>query len=275
MIIGVSNTGADGRETRALPPAMQVAAAMDKASDHDPISMLLRKLESIAGLSDEERQAIQSLPLRIRVLRPGQDIVQDGEKPSQCCLVVEGWAFRYKLLNEGKRQILSFHVPGDVPDLQSLHLQTMDHSLATLTEATVAFIPHEDLRELIVRFPSIAGALWRDTLVDAAIFREWIVGIGRKSSYGRIAHLFCEMYLKLEAVGLAQEHRYTLPLTQAQLADALGMSNVHANRVLQEMRSKNLITLKSSALVIHAWSELVRAGEFDPTYLHLEKRASG
>jgi CRP-like cAMP-binding protein len=248
---------------------------MPVASDHDPISMLVRKLESIADLSQEERQALQSLPIRVRPLGSGQDIVQDGDRPSQCCLIVEGWAYRYKLLGEGKRQILSFHIPGDTPDLQSLHLQTMDHSLATLTEATLAFIPHENLRELVARFPGLAAVLWRDTLVDAAIFREWMTGIGRKSSYGRIAHLFCEMYLKLEAVGLAKEHRCTLPLTQGQLADALGMSNVHANRVLQEMRSKDLITLKGNELVIHAWSELVHAGEFDPTYLHLEKRTSG
>jgi CRP-like cAMP-binding protein len=248
---------------------------MPVASDHDPISMLVRKLESIADLSQEERQALQSLPIRVRPLGSGQDIVQDGDRPSQCCLIVEGWAYRYKLLGEGKRQILSFHIPGDTPDLQSLHLQTMDHSLATLTEATLAFIPHENLRELVARFPGLAAVLWRDTLVDAAIFRAWMTGIGRKSSYGRIAHLFCEMYLKLEAVGLAKEHRCTLPLTQGQLADALGMSNVHANRVLQEMRSKDLITLKGNELVIHAWSELVHAGEFDPTYLHLEKRTSG
>ncbi|WP_245436635.1 Crp/Fnr family transcriptional regulator [Methylobacterium sp. V23] len=237
--------------------------------------MLVRKLESIADLSQEERQALQSLPIRVRPLGSGQDIVQDGDRPSQCCLIVEGWAYRYKLLGEGKRQILSFHIPGDTPDLQSLHLQTMDHSLATLTEATLAFIPHENLRELVARFPGLAAVLWRDTLVDAAIFREWMTGIGRKSSYGRVAHLFCEMYLKLEAVGFAKEHRCTLPLTQGQLADALGMSNVHANRVLQEMRSKDLITLKSNELVIHAWSELVHAGEFDPTYLHLGKRTSG
>lgn len=248
---------------------------MPVASDHDPISMLVRKLESIAHLSQEERHALQSLPIRVRPLGSGQDIVQDGDKPSQCCLIVEGWAYRYKLLGEGKRQILSFHIPGDTPDLQSLHLQTMDHSLATLTEATLAFIPHENLRELVARFPGLAAVLWRDTLVDAAIFREWMTGIGRKSSYGRIAHLFCEMYLKLEAVGLAKEHRCTLPLSQGQLADALGMSTVHANRVLQEMRGKDLITLKGNQLVIHAWSELVHAGEFDPTYLHLEKRTSG
>lgn len=241
-------------------------------ADHDPMGMLVRRLESIADISLEEREAIQKLPARIRILKSGQDIVQDGDKPSQCCLMVEGWAFRYKLVGAGHRQILSFHVPGDIPDLQSLHLHTMDHSLATLTSATVAFISHDSLRELTDLFPKIAAVLWRHTLVDGAIFRQWIVGIGSRSAHDRVAHLFCELYLKLEAVGLAEDHRCTLPLTQIQLADAMGISNVHINRVLKEMRSKNLISLKGSALAIHSWDELVRIAEFDEAYLHLKKR---
>jgi len=248
---------------------------MPSASDHHSLNVLIRKLESIATLSPEELQAILSLPVRTRVLEPRQDIVRDGDKPSQCCLLLDGWACRYKLLSQGRRQIFSFHVPGDIPDLQSLHIGTMDHSLATQTEATVAFIPHESLLDLTARFPSVAAILWRDTLIDAAIFREWMVGMGRKTAYGRIAHLFCEMYLKLQAVGLAGDHRCPLPLTQIDLGDALGLSNVHVNRVLQEMRGKGLITLRGNTLVIEAWDELNRVSEFDPTYLHLEKRATG
>jgi len=239
------------------------------------MSMLIRKLESIATLSDEERQAILSLPVRTRVLQARQDIVRDGDKPSQCCLLLNGWAYRYKLLGGGRRQIFSFHVPGDIPDLQSLHIHTMDHSLATQTEATLAFIPHENLLDLIARFPGVAALLWRDTLIDAGIFREWMTGLGRRTAYERIAHLFCEMYLKLQAVGLAGEYRCPLPLTQIDLGDALGLTNVHVNRVLQEMRGKGLITLRSNTLVIETWDELNRVSEFDPTYLHLEKRAAG
>ena len=246
-------------------------------SSHDPqpMKMLVRKLESIATLSEEERQAILSLPANVHPLRAGQDIVRDGDAPSQCCLLLDGWALRYKLIRTGKRQILSFHVPGDVPDLQSLHIPTMDHSLAALTPATIAFIPHENLRELTERFPNIAALLWRETLVDAGIFRAWIVGLGQRSAYEHMAHLFCEMYLKLQAVGLANDHRCPMPLTQTDLADALGLSTVHVNRVLQEMRGKGLITLRSNTLVIAAWNELMAAGEFDPTYLHLQKRAVG
>jgi hypothetical protein len=142
-------------------------------------SWLIRKLESIAILSDEERRAIESLPVRINVLNARQDIVRDGDKPSHCCLVLDGWTCRYKLLSQGKRQIFSFPVPGDIPDLQSLHVPTMDHSFATVTKATVAFISHESVRELTAQYPNIAALLWRDTLLDAGIFREWMVGLGR------------------------------------------------------------------------------------------------
>src|SRR3954453_14510458 len=128
---------------------------MPSASDHHSLNVLIRKLESIGHLSDEERGAIQSLPARTRVLKPGQDIVRDGDKPSQSCLILDGWACRYKIVGKGRRQIFSFHVPGDIPDLQSLHIHTMDHSLCTLTEASVAFIPHESLRDLTKRFPNI------------------------------------------------------------------------------------------------------------------------
>jgi CRP-like cAMP-binding protein len=238
------------------------------------LAPLIRKLESIATLTDEERQAVESLPAIIRVLQPHQDIVRDKDQPSHCCLVLTGWAYRYKILNEGRRQIMSFHIPGDLPDLQSLHLRVMDHSLGTLTESRLAFIPHESVRDLTTRFPGLGAALWRDTLVDAAIFREWMTGIGRRTAHGRIAHVFCEMYLKLEAVGLAKDHRCEWPITQIDIGDALGLSNVHVNRVLMDLRGQGLITLRSSSLVIEDWAALSKLGEFDPTYLHLEKRAA-
>jgi CRP-like cAMP-binding protein len=247
---------------------------MPSAPDKHAMIRLLRKLESIATLTDAERQAIQSLPVKIHHLDARKDIVRDGDQPSHCCLILEGWACKYKLLSEGKRQILSFHIPGDMPDLQSLHVHTMDHSLATVTNATVAFIPHESLRKLTAEFPSIGALLWRDTLIDAAIFREWMISMGRRSAFEQVAHLFCELYLKLQAVGLAGNYRCPLPVTQVDLADALGLTPVHVNRVLKEMRGRALITLRSSTLVIEAWDELLRVSEFDPTYLRLETRAA-
>lgn len=235
---------------------------------YHPLFPLIRKLENIAALTDEERRAIGSLPVETQVLRPRQNIVRDGDSSSQCCLILEGWACRYKVQSKGKRQIFSFHVAGDIPDLQSLCVPRMDHSLVTLATTTIALIPHEDLRDLTARFPNLAVLFWRDTLVDAAIFREWMMCVGRRSASEHIAHLFCELYLKQAAVGLADKHRCPLPVTQTDIADATGLSHVHVSRVLKEMRSQGLITLHERTLVIHDWEKLLQASEFDATYLH-------
>jgi CRP-like cAMP-binding protein len=140
--------------------------------------------------------------------------------------------------------------------------------------ATVAFIPLENLRELAADFPSIGALLWRSTLVEAAISREWETNLGRRPAFERMAHLFCELYLRLQAVGLADDYRCQMPITQTDLADALGLTSVHVNRVLKELRAQTLITLRNSTLVIQAWDELRQAAEFNPTYLHLDKRAA-
>jgi CRP-like cAMP-binding protein len=179
---------------------------------------------------------------------------------------------RYKLLHDGKRQIMSFHIPGDIPDLQSLHLNVMDHSLGTLAPSKVAYIKHDDMRELTRRCPCIADVFWRDTLIDAAIFREWMIGMGRRSAYTRIAHVLCELLVKFRSIGLANGHDIELALTQAELADALGLSTVHVNRVLQELRGDGLLTLRGRSLSVRDWPGLKRAGEFDPTYLHLNEK---
>ena len=248
---------------------------MPPIPDHPPTTLLVRKLERIAPLSDAERRAIESLPIRTHALDARQDIVREGDDATQCCFVVSGWVCRYKLLSAGKRQIFSFHIAGDLPDLQSLHVPVLDHSLATLTKAVVGFIPHANLRILTAEFPGIGALLWRDTLIDAGIFRAWMVGMGRRSAYERVAHLVCELYLKLQAVGLADDLRCPLPITQIDLADALGLTPVHINRVLRDMRARTLLTLRSSTLVIETWDELLRLSEFDPTYLRLETRAAG
>ncbi|MER2265270.1 Crp/Fnr family transcriptional regulator [Methylobacterium oxalidis] len=247
---------------------------MSSAPDTHSLNMLVRRLESIAKLSEEERQAILSLPVKTRVLKAGHDVVREGDRPSQCCLILDGWACRYKLIDGGRRQILSFHIPGDIPDLQSLHIHTMDHSVVTLTQASLALLAHENLLDLIERYPRLGAIFWRETLIDAAIFREWMTGMGRRTAFERLAHLFCELYLRLQAVGLARSYRSAFPITQTDLGDALGLSNVHVNRVLKEMREQGLVTLRSSTLVIEKWDELVGACGFDPMYLHLEKRAA-
>ncbi len=245
---------------------------MHQANPYPEHSRLIRKLESIVSLSDAEREAIRSLPLTVKTVAADQDLVRDGDRPSECCLIVEGFVCRYKLLQDGKRQIMSFHISGDIPDLQSLHLNVMDHSLGTLVPGKVAFIKHDDIHELTRRCPRIADVLWRDTLIDAAIFREWMIGMGRRSAYTRIAHVLCEVLVKFRAVGLADGHDIDLPVTQAELADSLGLSTVHVNRVLQELRGDGLITLRGRSLSVLDWPGLKEAGEFDPTYLHLNDK---
>jgi CRP-like cAMP-binding protein len=239
---------------------------------HPHTLALIRKLESIAPLSPEEKAALLRLPLRLKTLPADQDIVCEGDTPSECCLVVEGFACRYNLTNEGKRQIHSFHIAGDIPDLQSLHLSVMDHSLGTLVPSKLAFIQHDDLRGLMRSHPRLGDLFWRDTLIDAAVFRQWLVGIGRRSAHTRIAHLLCELLVRLRAVELVEDHAYNLPITQAELGDALGLSTVHVNRVLQDLRGEGLIFLNGGSLKVLDWERLQQRGEFDPTYLHLVKK---
>jgi CRP-like cAMP-binding protein len=232
---------------------------------------MIRKLESIARLADEERQALQDLPVQVTVLKGDQDIVRIGDRPSQSCFLVEGYTCVYKLTTEGKRQIMALHVAGDIPDLQSLHLKVMDNSIATMSQCTVGFIQHEDLRRICDRYPRITAAFWRETLVDASIFREWLLNVGRRETYSRIAHLMCELLVRLKTVGLAEDHTFDLPITQSELADAIGTSNVHVNRVLQELRANGLIRTTGTRVRIPDWKSLKEAGEFDPLYLHLKE----
>jgi CRP-like cAMP-binding protein len=235
---------------------------------------LLRKLETIVDLSDEEREAVLRLAVTVRILKADQDIVRDQDRPSQCCLILSGFACRYKTLDSGRRQILSFHIPGDIPDLQSLHLQVMDHSLGTLTKSRVALIPHETVRAFIRAHPRIGDVFWRDTLIDAAVFREWVTNVGRREAYGRIAHVICELYVRFRAVGLNDGDSYEMPVTQAELADATGLSTVHVNRTMQALRANGLIKTENGRVVIQDWEGLQEAGEFDPTYLHIRKQAA-
>jgi len=245
-----------------------MSLAMHKQASLNP---LLWKLDSIADLSDEEKRAILDLPMNVRIFEADSDIVRDGDRTSECCLVLSGFICRYKILSDGKRQIMGFYIPGDIPDLQSLHLKVMDNSIGALTTSSIALIPHESLRALLERHPGLRAVLWRDTLIDAAMFRAWMIGIGRRSAYQRIAHLLCELQMRLRAVGLAGEHGYDLPVTQNELGDALGLSTVHVNRVLQDLRSEGLIVLRGGTLHIPDWEALQTAGDFDSAYLHLKR----
>ena len=159
----------------------------------------------------------------------------------------------------------------DIPDLLTLQLKTLDHSMGTVTPCTVGFIQHEDLHKLLQAHPRLTDVFWRDTLVDAAIFREWMLGIGRRSARTRIAHLFCEMTARLTAVDLVEGNRVPLPITQTELGDALGLSTVHVNRTLQDLRSAGLVEWQGGVMTVLDWENLKAAGEFDPGYLHLDR----
>lgn len=241
-----------------------------KSADNHP---LVRKLQSIGALDREELEAVRQLPIVVRDIRRGHDIVREGDRPLQCCVVMEGFTLRYKVIEEGKRQILSFHTPGDIPDLQSLHLKVMDHSLAALSPMKAGFVQHADMRDLCLRYPRITSLLWRDTLIDGAIFREWLTGVGRRDATTRIAHLFCEVYARLDAIGLTEDGAARFPITQVELSDALGLTDVHVNRSLSVIKAQGLLSIKGGTLTIIDWDRLKVLGHFDPTYLHIDPAA--
>jgi CRP-like cAMP-binding protein len=235
-------------------------------------NLLIRNLEQFGPLTDAEKKALQAATTTVRGFAPDQDLVRDGDHPLDCKLILEGFVCRYKLLEDGRRQIMSFHIPGDFIDLQGLLMGEMDHSVGTLTHGRMAVVPHAMMLDLTESYPRVARALWRTTLLDAAVFRQWLVGLGRRSAHARIAHLLCEMCVRLKVVGLCQNGSYDLPFTQAELADALGLSTVHVNRTLQALRGQGLITLRGGKLTIDDWMGLEAAGEFDPKYLAAGRR---
>jgi CRP-like cAMP-binding protein len=236
--------------------------------------LFLRKLDSIHLLDEDDHRAVNRLPLQIADIKPDQDIVREGDRPSRSCFLLSGLACWSKTTGTGKRQILSFQIPGDLPDMQSIHLSTLDSTLTTLSPSRIAFVQHEPLRDICQRRPNVANAFWRMTLIDAAIFREWVANVGSRQAYGRVSHLLCEMVVRFGAVGLTHSYSCDLPITQTELADATGLSTVHVNRTLQTLRKKKLIRWKDSRLEVLDWPGLREAGDFDATYLHLRKSSS-
>ena len=202
---------------------------------------LIRRLRTISGIDEEDVQAIRALPVSIKHYRANQPVVRDGERPTECCLVAEGFCVRTKTTSSGQRQILSIHIPGEIPDLQSLHLHVMDHDLITLTECTLGFISHSSLREITRRRPNIAEILWRDSLVDAALFREWIVNVGQRPALNRLAHTIVELRERLKIIGRVADNQFDMPLTQEQIGEAMGITAVHANRIIKQLRDEAVV----------------------------------
>jgi CRP-like cAMP-binding protein len=232
---------------------------------------LIAKLTTVAPITLEDRCALAELCVTARDMGARRSLIREGDRPDHIHLIVEGWAARYKLLPDGSRQITAFLLPGDFCDLHVTILGAMDHSIATITRARVAYIPRGRMEALTER-PGITKALWWSTLVDEAVLRNWIVNVGRRDAFEAIGHLMCELFVRLRNVGLTDDHRYELPLTQEEIGDALGLTPVHVNRVLQRMRGEGLISLDRGALTIHDYRRLEKASGFNPNYLHIDQR---
>ncbi|TGD93278.1 Crp/Fnr family transcriptional regulator [Methylobacterium nonmethylotrophicum] len=232
---------------------------------------LIRKLERFTRLSDADKRLLQeAASARIVNYDTHQDIIAEGEEPTDVNLILAGWVCRYKHLADGGRQIMSFLLPGDLCDLNIFLLRRMDHALGTLTPVTVAKISRDLLQEMLNTDPRLTRALWWEVLVTAAIHREWLVNIGRRSALERVAHLLCELHVRQRAVGRVRDGRCELPVTQVELSDALGLSAVHVNRTLRDLRLAGLIDWRDKHLAVPDFEALAAVALFDPDYLHLD-----
>ena len=228
------------------------------------------KLEAFTKLSADDRSALEQLSRNVRYVDARRDLISEGDKPRFVHLVLDGWACRYKQLPDGKRQIVSLFVPGDFCDLNVYILKQMDHSIGAITRLKVAMITADDMDALTAQRPRITQALWWHELVTTAIQREWTLNIGQRSAYERLAHLLVEVYLRLRTIGRALEGHCDFPLTQNDLADATGLTAVHVNRTLQELRKDGLIELERKQLRILDLEGLKRVSMFNANYLHLD-----
>lgn len=227
----------------------------------------LAHFEARHRLSAEGRAALRCLPLQRRAYEPGRDLERLEGAPSHCHFLLEGWVARYALLDEGCRQILTLHLPGEVPDLDGLLLQRHGEPLCALTPVMVGSVPHAALRELGRAHPELGTALWATIAETCAIQQGRIASLGRRPSPARLAHFLCETYLRLERAGLARDLAFVVPMTQYDLADTLGMTNVHINRVLQELRRSGSVAWQGRKVTILDWDALSDFCGFDPAYL--------
>jgi len=233
---------------------------------------LVRKLERFTALSATDRAVLESLSAETRTVAPYTDLVREGDAPEGVFLVMEGVACRHKHRASGHRQIMAYLLPGDLCDLDVALLKTMDHTITTLSACRVVHLVPQTLADLLEHHPAIARGLRMSTLVDEATLREWLMNVGGRSTQERIAHLFCELLVRWQAIGLTGGNSYPLPLTQADIADTTGLSTVHVNRTLQALQHQGLIDLEGGQLAILDLPRLKALGEFRANYLHLENR---
>ena len=235
---------------------------------------MIRKFERRASLSDADREALLGLPFRMTRAEPGRYLVREGAVADHSILIISGLAYRHKISADGSRQIVSIHIPGDFVDLEGSLLKVADHNVQALTRCDLAMVPRPAIREMLLAHPQVAFAMWIDTLIDASIFREWIMNIGRRDARERLAHIFCEFALRLETAGMGSTTGYELPMTQEQLADASGLTAVHVNRTLKAMDAEGLIKRERRFILIPDWERLRAVAGFSELYLHLDQVAA-
>lgn len=228
----------------------------------------INKLLGFEFITPADVAILEALCSNSREFPARHDLIREGDKPGPLFVVLEGWACRYKLLPDGSRQITAFLMPGDFCDMNLTVLKEMDHSIATVTAAQVAMIPRSQLAHVIETRPNIVRAFWWAQLVDEGILRAWIVSMGRRSSIERVAHLMCELYIRARNIGLADDDRAELPLTQLVLGDALGLTPIYINRVLARLRKEGIMELKDGILIITNPARLASVAGFDDNYLH-------
>jgi CRP-like cAMP-binding protein len=235
------------------------------------LESLLLNLGQHDSLSDEEQSLLGDLMAGERSFAAGQDIVASGSRPAYSTIIVDGLAARYKVLTDGGRQFTSLQVPGDFVDLYAFLLKTMDHGVIALSPCRVILADHSKLRGITERAPHLTRLLWLDTLIDGAIHREWIVAMGRRSKVSHLAHLICELFVRLQAVKRTNGMSFHLPVSQAELADVLGLSVVHMNRVISALRNSGVIAWANHTVTVLDWQKLQQIAEFDPTYLSMTR----
>jgi CRP-like cAMP-binding protein len=220
-------------------------------------------------LSKSEKALLNETVVDTSEFAAGSDIVSVGSRPNHSSLLLDGFAGRYKMLADGGRQITALHVAGDFVDLHAFLLKTMDHGIIALSRCRVGFAKHTDLKSITEKAPHLARLLWLDTLVDGAIHREWIVAMGRRSKKSHLANLICELFVRLEGVERTSGASFHFPLSQSEMADVLGLSSVHMNRVIQSLRREGLISWINHTITILDWDKIRDLAEFDPTYLSM------
>jgi len=255
------------------PSATRVMPSLSQIPVSRALQMLLRKAAEHATLLPADESAIRALRMRTQAVSAGADVVRQGDQPDVAVMVVSAMLARYHTLESGERQYISFHIAGDLPDVQSLLLDVMDHSLCALNAAEIGLVGHKELRDLFLRRPALCFGFWRLTLVDAAIFRQALTNNSARPQIARLAHLLCEQYYRAREAGLAQGESCSLPVSQTQLGQALGMSLVSVNRALKRLRAERLADLRLGTLTVHDWSGLERIAGFDPGYLHVAQVA--